>query len=342
MFFLLDNLSSLGVDSSLVCDSRSAIRTACEAQGINVHPFKIAGDLDVTFPFKLWKLCKQTRPDLIHVHSRRGVDYWGGWVAKRLGIPCILSRRVDNPEPRSLVKFKYNLYNRVITISDGIRQVLIKEGLKDEKITLVRSAVDFESFPAPISKEAFLKRFDLNPSHLVIACAAQLISRKGHRFLLEALPRVVKVYPDVRVFLFGKGAEEQNLKKQVQDLGLENTVSFPGFVDDVKSIYPHIDILVHPALMEGLGVALIEASYCKVPIIAAAVGGIPEIVRDQQNGFLVHPGQVEPFQDTLLKLLSDKNLRKQMGQTGHELAIEEFSVNPMVDGNFKVYKSILN
>ena len=341
VFFLLKNLPEYGVESVLMCDPRSAIRSACELEGIPTCPVPIAGDLDLSLPFKIRKLCKQIRPDVVHIHSRRGVDFWGGWVANRLGIPGILSRRVDNPEPRWIVKRKYAMYDRVVTISDGIRQVLLSEGLDENKITLVRSAVDFSSFPDPISRDVFLQRFGLSDDNLVIGCAAQLIERKGHRFLIDALPDVASQFPQLSVLLFGKGSQEKALKQQVTRLGLDKIVSFPGFVDDIKSIYPHLDILVHPALMEGLGVALIEASYCKLPIIAARAGGIPEIVHDQETGILTEPGQSEPIKNALLSLLGDNHLRHEMGDKAHVLARDTFSVAPMVEGNHRVYQTVL-
>ena len=342
VLFLLRNLPKLGVENVLMCDPRSAIRSACDLEGIPTYPVPMAGDLDLSLPFKIRKVCKELRPDIVHIHSRRGVDFWGGWVGRKLGIPCVLSRRVDNPEPRWIVKWKYGMYDRVITISDGIRQVLLSEGLEDDKITLVRSAVDFSSFPTPISKASFLERFGLEESNLVVGCAAQLIERKGHRFLIDALPEVVSHFPQLKVLLFGKGAMEKALKERVAKMGLEKVVSFPGFVEDIKAIYPHLDILVHPALMEGLGVALIEASYCGLPIIAGRAGGIPEIVHDNKTGFLVEPGKSEPIIDALIKLLNDNNLRKTMRDTAREFVLKNFSVTPMTEGNYHVYHALLS
>jgi glycosyltransferase involved in cell wall biosynthesis len=341
VLFLLRNLSLLGVDSTLMCDSRSAIRKTCEQEGIPTYPIRIAGDLDLLLPFKIYRACKKIRPDLIHIHSRKGADYWGGWIANLLKIPCILSRRVDNPEPRWIVKSKYAMYDKVITISDGIRKVLISEGLEDEKIALVRSAVDFNSFPAPIPYEEFLKRFNFTESNLVIACAAQLIFRKGHSFLLDALPDILPSCREVKVLFFGKGSEEKRLKQQVAKMALDDVVFFPGFVEDIKSIYPHIDILVHPALMEGLGVALIEASFCGLPIVASRVGGIPEIVRDKETGFLVEPGDAFSICDALLDLLQNNELREKMGQNAQKYALDAFATMPTVRGNYEVYKSVL-
>jgi len=342
VMFLLRNLPKFGVESHLFCDQTSAIRKACDVEGIATHPFAIAGDLDISIPFKIAEVCKQLKPDIIHVHSRRGVDFWGGWVANRLGIPAVISRRVDNPENPWLARFKYSMYDQVITISEGIRQVLIKEGISKKRLTMVRSALEFESYPTPIEREHFVERFGIRPDHLVIGCAAQLIERKGHRFLLDALTDVRRHVPNIQVLLFGKGKELSSLQNQVSQLKLEQTVQFPGFVEDIKRIYPHLDILVHPALMEGLGVALIEASYAKIPIIAAAAGGIPEIVRDLENGILVPPGDSTAIRDALLHLLQTPEARIRLGENGHQLAVREFSVEPMAKGNADVYRSILN
>jgi len=340
--FLLRNLGKFGVESHLFCDQRSAIRSACDAEDIPTHPFSIAGDLDVTIPFKIARVCSTIQPDILHIHSRRGVDYWGGWVANRLGIPAVISRRVDNPEPAWIARAKYAMYDRVVTISDGIRQVLIKEGVPESDITLVRSALEFESYPQPLKKQEFQQRFHIRNGSWVVACAAQLIERKGHRFLLDALTDVRRHVPNIQVLLFGKGKELGALQSQVTRLKLESIVQFPGFVPDIKRIYPHIDVLVHPALMEGLGVALIEASYAKVPIIAAAAGGIPEIVRDLENGILVPPADSTAIRDALLSLLQNPDLRTALGNEGHALATREFSVEPMAQGNAEVYRSVLS
>ncbi len=342
VMFLLRNLPKYDVESHLFCDQGSSILKACEAEGFPTHAFPIAGDLDLSLPFKISKVCKSIQPDIIHVHSRRGVDYWGGWIAKRLDIPCVLSRRVDNPEPRWLAKTKYGMYSHVITISDGIRQVLISEGVPQQDITLVRSALELDSYPSPLPVKDFRNRFGIREDHKVIACAAQLIERKGHRFLLNALPEVLKQHPKIQVLLFGKGKELQSLQNQVSELNLHTMVQFPGFAEDIKSIYPHVDILVHPALMEGLGVALIEASYAGVPIIAARAGGIPEIVRDQKNGLLVPPGDSDAIRDAMIQLLGNPVFAKELGNYGRTLAKEEFSVDPMAAGNAQVYRSILN
>jgi hypothetical protein len=96
--------------------------------GTRVVPMKMGGDGDIGMVTRLASLIRAEKPDLVHLHSRRGADTWGGLAAKLAGVPCVLSRRVDNPESRLAVALKYRLYDHVITISEGIRQVLLSEG----------------------------------------------------------------------------------------------------------------------------------------------------------------------------------------------------------------------
>jgi glycosyltransferase involved in cell wall biosynthesis len=327
VYYLLDGLRREGVSSVLLCDHSSEIRKSCESTGIPTHPIRVLGELDPTYPFQILRAIRNHRPDCVHIHSRRGADFWGGLAAKIAGIPCILSRRVDNPEPRWAARLKYSLFSRIITISDGIRQVLLREGIPSGKIRLARSAVDFASFPQPVSREVFLERFAL-PSHaIVIAVAAQLIPRKGHRFLLEALPPLMEEFPSLHTLILGKGASAKDLRNQVDSLGIGSRVHFSGFVSDLKTFLPHVDILAHPALMEGLGIALVEATWCRVPIVASAVGGIPEIVRPNENGLLVPPGDSQALLQAIRQLLRNPADRLRLGETGHRIAETEFAVH---------------
>ena len=143
--FLLRGLKALGVDSILACPDGSAIaREAAPHAQVVTLPMK--GDLDVGLLSRLRHLIREVRPDVIHLHSRRGSDIWGALAGRLEGVPVVLSRRVDNPEARLVVKLKYRLYDEVVTISEGIRQVLLSEGVPAGKLHCVLSAVDTQQY----------------------------------------------------------------------------------------------------------------------------------------------------------------------------------------------------
>ena len=343
VFFLLKALQTAGeTKNAVACVPGSAIGEACEEIGIPVFELKIKGELDPRIPSQIRKAASEFGADILHVHSRKGVDVWGGRVARKLDIRSVISRRVDNPEPSWLAKWKYGSYDKVITISEGIKRVLVQEGIADEHITVVRSALDIENFAKPISREEFEQRFSIPKEALTIACAAQMIPRKGQQYLIEAIPEMLQAFPNVRVLLFGKGKTRPLLEEQVRDLELNDIVQFPGFVEDIQAIYPHIDVIVHPALMEGLGVTLIEASYAAVPLIATPVGGIPEIARNDINAIHVPPENADAIAQTIVKLLTSKSLRQKLGEAGRKLVEDEFSISPMARGNLEAYQRLCN
>ncbi|HWH72651.1 MAG TPA: glycosyltransferase [Methylibium sp.] len=339
--FLLRGLAARGEQPLLACPSGSAIAGSVRALGLPVHEMPMGGDLDVGLLGRLRALIRAERPDLVHLHSRRGSDLWGGLAARLEGVPAVLSRRVDNPEPRWWVARKYRLYAQVIAISEGIRRVLLAEGLTPQQVVCVHSAVDTEAYrPAPGERAWVRAEFGLPADAPLIAMAAQFIPRKGHRTLLAALPAVFAAQPQARVLLFGQGPEHAAIDALVRQAGWGDRVLLPGFRRDLARIVPGIDVLAHPAEMEGLGVALLQAAACGVPIVAGRAGGIPEIVRPGLNGELIEPGDAEALAGHLIRLLADTELRRRYGEAGRRLVLDEFSVDAMVEGNRAVYAAV--
>lgn len=341
VFYLLRGLKDKPMRIVLVCPEGSAIAEAARDHVDAVYEVPMKGDLDLGFIGRLRRIMQKEGADIVHLHSRRGADVLGGIAAKLAGVKCILSRRVDNPESRLAVSIKYKLYDRVITISNGIRQVLLSEGVAAEKVVCVHSAVDIEKFDRHEEREWFLNAFGLESQHKVLAVIAQLIHRKGHRHLFAALPEVIKQHPDVRVLLFGKGPLEQTLQDQIVQQGLSEHVRLIGFRDDLERVLPSLYGVVHPADMEGLGVSLLQAAAAGVPIIGCAAGGIPEIVKDQQNGYLIPTQDVDALREAMLALLADEKQAKQFGLEGKALVQEQFSIQAMVDGNYAEYQRLL-
>ncbi|MEW5755405.1 MAG: glycosyltransferase [Pseudomonadota bacterium] len=340
VFYLLRGLKARGVENILVCPRGSAIAQAC--QGIaTVHEVALRGDLDLLFIPRLRRIIKQARPDLVHLHSRRGADTLGGIAARLSGAKCIVSRRVDNPESPFIARLKYRIYDHVVTISEGIRAVLLAEGVPAARVTCVHSAVDKDKFDRPCEREWFAAEFDLAPNTRALAVIAQLIPRKGHRHLLAILPEVLRQHPDVRVLFFGKGPLADELRQAIVQVGVQDQVRLAGFRDDLERVLPCLYGVVHPADMEGLGVSLLQAAAAGVPIIGTQAGGIPEIVRDGVNGYLIPPQSPEALRVALLKLLADEADAQRMGRAGQAIVTAEFSIQAMVAGNLRVYERLL-
>ena len=337
--YLMRGLAERGHENALICPAGSELARA--AACAEVHPMTMGGDLDLRLILKFRRHLRSHRPDLVHLHSRIGADVMGGIACRLEGVPVVHSRRVDNPEPRWMVALKYRLHDRVIAISEGIGRVLLTAGLPAEKLRLVRSAVDRESFDHPCDRARLTRALGVPTQARPVGIVAQLIERKGHRFLIAALPPLVAEFPRLRVLIFGKGPLEPDLRRRVADAGLADHVQFVGFRDDLPDLLPGLELLVHPATLEGLGVSLLQAASAGLPIVASEVGGIPEAVHHGDNGLLVPLGDSRALGAAIATLLRDGQLARRMGAAGKELMRREFSLDTMVEGNLAVYRELL-
>ena len=213
--YLLEGLGRHGVESVLVCPRGSAIAAEMRGRISRVHEIPMGGDLDMGLIWRLKRIIQSERADIVHLHSRRGADLLGGLAAWLTGVKTVLSRRVDNPEAPLVARWKYRLFDRVITISEGIRQVLLSEGVDAHRLVCVRSAVSPEAYRTRCDRAWFERAFNLTGAETVIAVIAQLIPRKGHRFLLQALPGLLDDFSALHVIFFGQGPLEGQLRAQV-------------------------------------------------------------------------------------------------------------------------------
>jgi glycosyltransferase involved in cell wall biosynthesis len=340
VLYLLRGLRERGVQSALVCREGSALAGAA-APLADLYPMPMTGDLDVRIISGMRRCIRSCRPDLVHLHSRIGADVMGGIACRLEGIPVVHSRRQDNPEHRLAVALKYRLHDRVIAISRGIGNVLLSEGLPRAKLRVVRSAVDWVRFARPCRRIEVCASLGVLPQARLVGVVAQLIERKGHRFLIETLAPVVSEFPDLRVVFFGKGPAEKDLRRRIAVAGLGDHILLGGFRKDLPDILPCLELLVHPATMEGLGVSLLQAASAGVPAIASDAGGMPEAVRDGVNGLLVPPGDVAALGRAVSTLLRDRELARRLGEGGQQLMRREFSVDAMVEGNLAVYRELV-
>lgn len=338
--YLIEGLADHGVQNLLACPPGAAIGVHFRDSAVGVHEVPCSGDLDIAFLFRLRRLIRECAPDVVHLHSRRGADVLGGVAAATCKVPCVLSRRVDNPEPAWWAAIKYRLYDRVICISDGIAAVLRAAGVPDAILRSVRSSVDAPPWQSPAGRDALCAEFNIEQDAVVIGVIAQLIPRKGHSVLLQALAEGGLAGP-IQVIFFGQGPHRDVLEREVAERGLAEVVQFAGFRDDLPRWVGSLDLVVHPALMEGLGVSLLQASAAGVPVIASRAGGMPEAVADGVSGLLVPPGDVAALREAVQKLVDDPALRAQLGQQGRIRIERDFSNARMVSGNLAVYQELI-
>jgi len=336
VIYLLEGLKARGIDNVLVAAAGRPLAQKLVGTVV-VREVPWGGDTDLGWFFRLLGLIRRERPNVLHLHAGPGAAL-GGLAAKLMGVPCVLSRRVDSKPRGRFSAWSYGALNdRVICISQAIFDVLARRGVRRDRLVLIRSSVKAAGWDEPAPRADFLAEFGLPADAVTIGVVAQLVPRKGHVVLLEAAQGLG---PEVRIIFFGEGAGRGELEAKVAAAGLGGVVTFAGHRDDLPRWMGNLDLVVHPATMEGLGVALLQAAAAGVPVVASAVGGIPEAVVDGLTGRLVPPRDAVALRGAIIELLADKEQRRALGRAARARVMAEFDVAAMVERHIELYREL--
>ena len=232
-----------------------------------------------------------------------------------------------------------NSFDGFIAASGAIRDILIHDGIPAGRIVVVHDGIDVE-------KIAHRQAADLHAEYWlphgvpVLVNVGALVAHKGQRFLIDAMPMVLREVPDAHLVIFGEGELRVTLERQVKHLSLEKRVLLPGFREDVLSLMKSADLFVMSSITEGLGSAVLDAMAMGLAIVGTRAGGIPEAVVPGETGELVEPGDAKALAVALVKLLKDSDLRRAYGESGRLRVARQFDVEHLVDGTLSAYRQL--
>jgi len=341
----VNGLREIGQRAALVAHPDGELRKR-SAEGLELVPLAPKSEMDLTAAWRLNRVIKRLKPDVIHAHDAHGVAMAG--LALSLGAasskdgepPLVVSRRVDfHLRGNSFSRWKHRQVDCFIAASEAIRQMLISDGVPEERTVTVHEGIDVEhvvSAPLVDVHHAFF----LPHGAPVVGNIAALVPHKGQRHLIEAAHIVVQKLPDVRFVILGEGELRDALERLVKEYRLEKHVLLPGFRTDVLGCLKSFDLFVMSSVTEGLGTSLLDAMACSRPIVATTAGGIPEVVDEGVTGLLVPPRDHAAMADAIVALISDRARRHAMGEAGFSRVNEKFSVERMIAGTAAVYARV--
>jgi glycosyltransferase involved in cell wall biosynthesis len=336
-------LRSLGHRTALVAHPTGELRRRAE-EGLDLIPLAPRMEMDLTAAWRLSRVLRQLRPDIVHAHDPHGVAMAALALSMHTGSArtgLVASRRVDFHLGRNaLSRWKYRQVDLFICASEAIRQMLLRDGIPRPKAVTVHEGIDLEHVAAAPRADLHNELW-LPHDAPIVGNVAALVPHKGQRHLIDAVPDVLRQEPDARFVIAGEGELRPSLEQQIRHLHLEKHVTLTGFRPDVLSLHKAFDVFVMSSVTEGLGTSLLDAMACGKPVVATAVGGIPEVVVDGETGFLVPPRDHAAMAAAIARLLGDRALRERMGAAGLARVRERFSVDRMVKDTLRVYERIV-
>jgi len=271
------------------------------------------------------------KADIVHAHEAKAV-HWA-WLHKKLfRTPYILTRRVDTPIKRkwSNVVFYRNAH-RCVAISSAIANEI--GSLSPQPIPLIPSAFSPSTPNLTVAKTLQ----DTYSGRFIVGHVGALVDRhKGQRVLLEAARQLAHTHPEILFLFFGRGEDASLLHKESAELG---NVVWMGFKPDVNDYLPAFDLFAFPSRNEGLGSVLLDVMNANVPVIASDVGGIPDIVKHLETGFLVPPNNAERLAEGIVALRQDDSLRNRLVTTALS-TLSNYSSEAMASAYLSLYRAL--
>ena len=277
--------------------------------------------------------------DLVHAHMYRA-EIVGTQAAVAAGTPVIVatvhSSRVRSDGDRALLASLTPAMDRLIVPSESIARKVRAEG-RHARFAVIPNGVDLSRFASPVPPCRLRSEFGIPADAPLLGVVARLEPEKGHRHLVAAMPSILRAAPDAWLAIVGEGSEAHALRAQAADLGVDERVVFTGRRDDVTAITADVTIALLPSLREAQGISILEAMALSRPVVAAAVGGIPEVITDGVDGLLVPPADPAVLADAVVRLINDPTLRDRIAEAGYRTVAERFSIDAQVRRTEEAY-----
>jgi glycosyltransferase involved in cell wall biosynthesis len=314
------------------------------SEGLDLIPLAPRNEIDLAAAWRLSRVLKQMRPDVVHAHDPHAV----AMAATALSIAApdprpalVASRRIEFKIARnSFSRWKYSQVDRFLAISRAVRDRLVADGIPASTIVVVHEGVDVERIASLPSANVHAALF--LPTHSpIVGNVGALVAQKDQHMLIEAAAIVVREVPDVRFVILGEGELRPALEEQIKRKHLERHVFLAGFRPDVLELMKDFDVFALTSIHEGMCTSLVDAMAAGKPAVATAVGGVPEVVAEGESGYLVPARDHHAVADRLVRLLKDDALRRRMGDAGLARARRIFTVERMVEQTAAAYEAVL-
>lgn len=339
VYSLMRGLNSHNVRNVAIVRKDGELHKRLIGAEIPVLPLSPRFEFDPWAAWKIRNFLVQEGVNLLHAHSAHAVSL-AALSTRNATVPYVVTRRVDYPIGANLFsRWKYQGAAHIFCVTADIQRVLEKGGLPRTKTSVVHSGLDFSRFEAlqPITK----KDLGFDEENTVIGQAAALSPQKDPFTFVAAIKRVMGERPEVRGVMVGDGPLRGEVEGFIQKLGLQQKIRLVGFRSDVLRYVKGFDLFCMSSREEGICMAIVEAMALRVPVVATRVGGIPEVIIDNETGFLAPAGDPQLFAARIEDVLQHHGSLDEILNRAQARA-RDFDVRQTIEQTHRVYRSILD
>ncbi|HAV42950.1 TPA: hypothetical protein DCX15_02915 [bacterium] len=331
------------LDEEISKDRRDAEISMMQSKGINTKNFFLRLDGYYLKVIKdLSQLIKRDNFDIVHINTAPFPVYSICIIAAYLsGVSNIvwhingldLERPLNKYLTHNLTRiFLSKIVNRISVNSEGMRELLRKQRINPKGIVSIYPGVDLKRFDKEVRNSA-RSEFGIEKEIPIVGVVGTIVDYKGQNYLIEAIPYVLKEIPEARFVLVGSGPLKPALEQRVNRMEPKNKVIFTGIqpLEKTSQIIASFDISVLPSLQEALPLFALESMALEKPVIATAIGGNPEVIKDGTTGILVPQEDHISLAKAIIKLLKDQDLARRMGEAGKRVVEERFTLDMWVE-----------
>jgi glycosyltransferase involved in cell wall biosynthesis len=323
------------------------LRRKANAWQAPLHSIADRGPLDWRAATQLLRLCRRERVAIWHGHdyksnaiglllrpfyAMRLVTTVHGWVKHMRRTPIYYG--ID--------RLCLPLYERVICVSEDLKERCLACGVPEERCVLIENGIDTQDFFRPQGTGEAKRRLGIPPERLVVGAVGRLSAEKGFDVLIQSVDRLLAAGLDLELLIAGEGDQAGHLRDLITMLGRGDRIRLLGYCSDPVGLYQAMDVFALSSLREGLPNVLLESMAMGVPVVATRIAGVPRLVRDRENGLLVEAGSADALTSALALLLSDPGLRARLGQEGRRTVEAGYSFRTRIKRIRAIYDELLH
>jgi glycosyltransferase involved in cell wall biosynthesis len=341
-FLLTTTLAEGGLPVHVFTQPDTKLARALGGTGVQIHEFRVWGEWDMFAARRLAHAANAAGVEVLAAHSSHALGLAA--LAKRFGLaaPVVAHRRVDFHIGRDFLnRRKYATPAAFVAVSQAVKDMLADDGVPREKIHVVADGVPPFAAVAG-AKPKLAADCGLNPDLPWVGDVASLVGHKGHKHLLDAWAVAVKRGIKAELAIVGDGELRGDLEAQIKRLGIGGSAHIVGWREDVPAWFSSIDVFAMTSVTDGLCSAILEAMAARVPVVATAAGGIPEMVRHDETGWLAPVGDAEKIADGLLAALADQPRAAAWTERAYREVWRTHSAEAMADQTWSIYQEVRN